>query len=60
MQMTIPSQHMVTYILKLQNLEKGAAEALSWFLSNGMSANADEFQVVFVESIEKASWGSHS
>ena len=32
-----------TIIEVTKSLEKGAEEALSWFLSNGMSANADKF-----------------
>ena len=36
-----------TVIEVTKSLEKGAEEALSWFLSNGMSANADKFQATF-------------
>ena len=32
-----------------ESLVKGAEEALSWFKSNSMSANADKFQAIFAK-----------
>ena len=41
------------------SLEKGAEEALSWFLSNGISENADKFQAIFARNDKKALQGFH-
>ena len=49
-----------TVIEVTKSLEKGAEEALSWFLSNGMSANADKFQAIFCRKDKKALRGFHS
>ena len=46
-----------TVIEVTKSLEKGAEEALSWFLSNGMSANADKFQAIFCRKDKKSTAG---
>ena len=40
-----------------KSLENGAEEALSWFTSNGMSANADKFQVILARKDKKSTAG---
>ena len=40
-----------------KSLEKGAEEALSWFLSNSMSANADKFQAILARKDKKSTAG---
>ena len=37
-----------------KSLENGAEEALSWFTSNGMRANADKFQAILARKDKKA------
>ena len=39
--------HGDTVIEVIKSLEKGVEEAISWFLSNGMSAIADKVQPIF-------------
>ena len=52
--------HGDTVIEVTKSLEKGAEEALSWFLSTEMSANVDKSQaILFVERIRKALQGFH-
>ena len=58
--MTILSAYGDTIIEVTKSLEKGAEEALSWFISNGMSANADKFQAIFCRKDKKALRGFHS
>ena len=42
-----------------KSLEKGAEEALSWFTSNRVSANADIFRAIFARKDKKALQGFH-
>ena len=51
------SAHGDTVIEVTKSLEKGAEEALSWFLSNGMSANADKFQAIFSRKDKQSTAG---
>jgi hypothetical protein len=46
-----------TVIEVTKSPEKGSEEALSWFLSNGMSANADKFQAIFARKDKKSTAG---
>ena len=57
-QMTILSQHTCDTVIEV--LEKRAEEALSWFLFNGISANADKFQAIFCKKNKKSTARFHS
>ena len=46
-----------TVIEVTKSLEKGTEEALSWFLSNSMSANVDNFQAIFCRKDKQCTEG---